>query len=185
MQYTSIEEHGNWDLYDCKKVSSWHQPCSQVPNPLHFLFFGCQTPSVTSSDVWTLYENCPEGNAALLYDALLQGTWQALGLLVLVFLLWFYMCGLWSYFCILAFEYSLCFWMSELYITFSFQAFVFTICSREFGISAPFLITFSSVGKENSDGGKTSAPDYISVCLLLIFIIVGNIWPKKCQKKGL
>ncbi len=43
MQYTSIEEHGNWDLYDCKKVSSWHQPCSQVPNPLHFLFFGCQT----------------------------------------------------------------------------------------------------------------------------------------------
>lgn len=47
-----------WDLYDCKKkkksVSSWHQPCLRVPNPLRFLFFGCQTPSVTSSDVWTL-----------------------------------------------------------------------------------------------------------------------------------
>lgn len=43
------------------------------------------------------------------------------------------------------------------------------------GICAPFLITFSSVGNENSDGGKASAPDYISVCLLFIFIIVGNI----------
>ncbi len=41
-----------------------------------------------------------------------------------------------------------------------------------FGICAPFLITFSSVGNENSDGGKASAPDYISVCLLFIFIIV-------------
>lgn len=60
--------------------------------------------------------------------------------------------------------------LSELSVIFSFQVFLFTIFSGEFGICAPFLIKFSSVGKENSDGGKTRATDYISVCVLLIFI---------------
>ncbi len=71
MQYTRIEEHGNSATEICMIAKKCHHGTNRVPkSPTHCtLFFGCQTPSVTSSDVWTLYENCPEGNAALLYDA--------------------------------------------------------------------------------------------------------------------
>lgn len=83
-----------WDLYDCKKKKVCRHGTNRVSeSPTHCAFCFLDAKPL----VWPLQmsEPCPEGNAALLYDALLQGTWQALDLLVLVFLLWFYMCGLW------------------------------------------------------------------------------------------
>lgn len=149
-------------------VSSRYQPCSRAPNPITLFVFGCQTPCLTSSDVWTLYEPSPEGSAALLYNALLQGAWQTLVLLVLAFLLFFCICGLLSCFCILAFNYGI-FYLDNL-MAFSFVFVFLQYVAESRGNCALFFLSHHLQAMRNSDRRKKNE------CTWLYFSVSAINW---------